>query len=121
MSLAGRAALPGAPVLISTKLHVPRVRSGVVSRTRLVARLVGGRERKLALLCAPAGWGKTTLLSEWLAAPEEPRKCAWVSLDGADSDPGRFWRYVIGALRTVRPEVGESALAAIDEPLVLVL
>jgi ATP/maltotriose-dependent transcriptional regulator MalT len=95
MSLAGRAAPPGAPVLITTKLHVPRMRSGMVSRPRLVARLVGGRERKLALLCAPAGWGKTTLLSEWLASPEEPREFAWVSLDPADGDPGRFWNYVI--------------------------
>jgi LuxR family transcriptional regulator, maltose regulon positive regulatory protein len=143
MSSAGQAAPPGAPVLISTKLHVPRMRSGMVSRPRLVARLVGGRERKLALLCAPAGWGKTTLLIEWLASPDEPRECAWVSLDAADGDPGRFWSYVIGALRAVRPDVGEGALAAlpaagaavndtvvpllvndlaaVDEPLVLVL
>ena len=115
----------------------------MVSRPRLVARLVGGRERKLALLCAPAGWGKTTLLIEWLASPDEPRECAWVSLDAADGDPGRFWSYVIAALRAVRPDVGEGALAAlpaagaaldetvvpllvndlaaVDEPLVLVL
>jgi LuxR family maltose regulon positive regulatory protein len=143
MSAAGQVAAPGAPVLISTKLHVPRMRSGMVSRPRLVARLVGGRDCKLALLCAPAGWGKTTLLSEWLASPEEPRQFAWVSLDPADGDPGRFWSYVIGALREVRPDVGEAALAAlpaagtapsdtvvpllvnelaaIDEPLVLAL
>jgi len=115
----------------------------MVSRPRLVARLVGGWERKLALLCAPAGWGKTTLLSEWLASPDEPRLFAWVSLDPADGDPARFWSYVIGALRAVRPDVGEGALAAlpaagaalndtvvpllvndlaaVDEPLVLVL
>jgi LuxR family transcriptional regulator, maltose regulon positive regulatory protein len=143
MSVAGQSASLGAPVLISTKLHVPRMRSGVVSRPRLVARLVGGRERRLALLCAPAGWGKTTLLSEWLASPEEPRQFAWVSLDPADADAVRFWSYVIGALRAVRPDVGEAALAAlpavgvgtsdtvvpplvndlaaVDEPLVLVL
>jgi LuxR family transcriptional regulator, maltose regulon positive regulatory protein len=143
MSAAGQAAPPGAPVLISTKLHAPRMRSGMVSRPRLVARLVGGRERKLALLCAPAGWGKTTLLGEWLASPEEPRPFAWVSLDPGDGDPVRFWSYVIGALREVRPDVGEAAAAALpaagadlsdtvvpllvndldalDEPLVLVL
>lgn len=89
------------------------MRSGTVSRPRLVARLVSGRERKLALLCAPVGWGKTTLLSEWLASAEEPRQFAWVSLDPADGDPGRFWSYVIGALREVRPDVGEAALAAL--------
>jgi LuxR family maltose regulon positive regulatory protein len=143
MSVAGQAPAPGAPVLISTKLHVPRMRSGMVSRPRLVARLVGGRERKLALLCAPAGWGKTTLLGEWLASPEESRQFAWVSLDSGDGDPGRFWGYVIGALREVRPDVGDAALAAlpaagaapgdavvpllvndlaaVEEPLVLVL
>jgi LuxR family maltose regulon positive regulatory protein len=119
------------------------MRSGMVSRPRLVARLVGGRELKLALLCAPAGWGKTTLLSEWLASPEESRQFAWVSLDPGDGDPGRFWSYVIGALRAVRPDAGDAALAAlpaagaapsdtvipllvndlaaVDEPLVLVL
>jgi LuxR family maltose regulon positive regulatory protein len=143
MSNARPGAPPAAPVLISTKLHVPRIRSGMVRRPRLVARLVGGRERKLALLCAPAGWGKTTLLSEWLASPDEPRECAWVSLDAADGDPVRFWSYVIEAVRAVRPDVGEGALAALpaaasalsdtvvpllvndlvalDEPLVLVL
>jgi LuxR family transcriptional regulator, maltose regulon positive regulatory protein len=143
MSLAGQGASPGAPVLISTKLHVPRLRSGMVSRPRLAARLVGGRERRLALLCAPAGWGKTTLLSEWLASPAEPRQFAWLSLDPADGDPVRFWSHVIGALRALRPDVGEAALAvlpaagaalsdmvvpllvndlaAVDEPLVLVL
>jgi hypothetical protein len=113
MSRAGQAGPAGAPVLISTKLHVPRMRSGMVSRPHLIVRLVRAREHKLVLLCAPAGWGKTTLLSEWLASPEEPRPCAWVSLDAADGDPSRFWSYVIGALREVRPDVGEAALAAL--------
>jgi LuxR family transcriptional regulator, maltose regulon positive regulatory protein len=143
MSVAGQRAPPGAPVLISTKLHAPRMQLGMVSRPRLVARLVAGRERKLALLCAPAGWGKTTLLGEWLASPEESRQFAWLSLDPGDGDPGRFWSYVIGALREVRPDAGDAALAAlpaagaapsdavipllvndlaaVEEPLVLVL
>jgi LuxR family maltose regulon positive regulatory protein len=74
MSLAGQGASRGAPVLISPKLHAPRMRAGMVSRPRLVARLVSGRDRRLVLVCAPAGWGKTTLLGEWLASPEERRQ-----------------------------------------------
>src|SRR5690242_18749595 len=71
---------PGA-VLVATKLYVPELRPGMVSRRDLVARLLAGGHRKLALLCAPAGWGKTMLLSEWQASPEEARPFAWVSLD----------------------------------------
>jgi ATP/maltotriose-dependent transcriptional regulator MalT len=115
MSSSGQAAQPGAPVLISTKLHVPRMRSGMVSRPRLVARLVGGRERKLALLCAHAGWGKTTLLIEWLASPDEPRECARVSLDTADGDPGRFWSYVIE--RAASEELLVEALRTRPQPV----
>jgi LuxR family maltose regulon positive regulatory protein len=101
------------PVLVATKLHVPAVREGSVARTGLVARLVDGGGRKLAFLCAPAGWGKTVLLSEWRASPDEERPFAWVSLDPGDSDPVRFWTYVIAALRTIEPELGETALAAL--------
>jgi LuxR family transcriptional regulator, maltose regulon positive regulatory protein len=101
---------PG-PVLVTTKLHVPEVRPGFVSRGELVARLVAGGEGKLALLCAPAGWGKTILLSEWSASPDESRPFAWVSLDSGDDDPVRFWSYLIGALRTIVPAFGDEALA----------
>ena len=101
---------PG-PVLVATKLHVPEVRPGYVSRGELVARLVAGGEGKLALLCAPAGWGKTILLSEWSASPDESRPFAWVSLDSGDDDPVRFWSYLIGALRTIVPAFGDEALA----------
>ena len=59
------------PVLVATKLHAPPLRPGVVPRRELVARLVAERERKLTLVCAPAGWGKSTLLGEWCASPEE--------------------------------------------------
>jgi LuxR family maltose regulon positive regulatory protein len=98
-------------VLVATKLHVPEVRPGFVSRGELVARLVAGGEGKLALLCAPAGWGKTILLSEWSASPDETRPFAWVSLDPGDDDPVRFWSYLIGALRTIVPAFGDEALA----------
>jgi LuxR family maltose regulon positive regulatory protein len=132
-----------APVLIATKLRVPAVREGSVIRRDLVARLVAGSGRKLMLVCAPAGWGKTVLLSEWCVSSEEERPFAWVSLDPADDDPVRFWSYVIGALQTVKPGIGATAsallpaagpslveavlppllneLAAVDRRLVLVL
>ncbi len=98
-------------VLVATKLHVPGLRPGFVSRAELVARLVAGGDCKLALVCAPAGWGKTILLSEWSASPDESRPFAWVSLDPEDDDPVRFWSYLIGALRTVEPALGDEALA----------
>jgi LuxR family maltose regulon positive regulatory protein len=107
----GAAVTSPGQVLVATKLHVPRVRPGFVSRAELVARLVAGGERKLALVCAPAGWGKTILLSEWSASPDESRPFAWVSLDPEDDDPVRFWSYLIGALRTVEPALGDEALA----------
>jgi LuxR family maltose regulon positive regulatory protein len=98
-------------VLVATKLHVPTLRSGLVARGELVGRLAGSGERKLVLVCAPAGWGKTSVLSQWHSA--EPGAFAWVSLDPSDDDRVRFWSYVIGAVRTVTPQVGEAALAAL--------
>jgi LuxR family maltose regulon positive regulatory protein len=102
-----------APVLVATKLQVPELRSGLVLRGELVARLVDGEGRKLTLVCAPAGWGKSVLLGEWHASGGETRPFAWVSLDAGDDDPVRFWSYVIGALRTVEPEIGRASLAAL--------
>src|SRR6266511_2588623 len=105
-------AAPG-HVLVATKLHVPQPRERLVARPELVARLLSGHGRKLTLICAPAGWGKTVLLSQWHASPEETRPFAWVSLERGDSDPARFWSYAIGALRTIEPKLGERALAAL--------
>jgi LuxR family maltose regulon positive regulatory protein len=72
------------------------------------------------LISAPAGFGKTTLLTEWLAAgpagPADERLAAWLSLDRADNDPASFWTYVIAALQTVAPGVGESALTLLQAP-----
>jgi LuxR family maltose regulon positive regulatory protein len=103
---------PAGPVLVATKLHVPVARAGLVSRGELVGRLAGAGECKLVLVCAPAGWGKTSVLSQWHAAAG-PGVFAWVSLDPGDDDRVRFWSYVIGAVRTVAPGVGEAALAAL--------
>jgi LuxR family maltose regulon positive regulatory protein len=91
-----------------------------VPRPRLSERLDRGAASKLMLVSAPAGFGKTTLLSEWLAAgpagPAEERLLAWLSLDRGDNDPASFWTYVIAALRTVASGVGESALALLHAP-----
>jgi LuxR family maltose regulon positive regulatory protein len=103
------------PVLVATKLHAPEPRPGLVPRRELLASLVVSRDRKLTLVCAPAGWGKTTLLSESYASPEEERPFAWVSLDPSDDDPVRFWSYVRGALRIVEPDLGGAALAALPD------
>ncbi|MGE0542176.1 MAG: AAA family ATPase, partial [Dehalococcoidia bacterium] len=103
--------------LLGTKLYIPRWRPGSVPRARLIRRLQQGTERRLTLLSAPAGSGKTTLLAEWLAAaPAGERTAAWVSLDQTDNDPAMFWGYVIAALQTVRPGVGENTRALLSLP-----
>ena len=106
--------------LLETKLYVPRSRRGLVLRPRLSERLDRGTASKLVLVSAPAGFGKTTLLTEWLAARPaalgDERLAAWLSLDRGDNDPASFWAYVIAALRTVAPGVGESALSLLDAP-----
>jgi LuxR family maltose regulon positive regulatory protein len=106
--------------LLETKLYVPGPRRGLVPRPRLSERLDRGTASKLVLVSAPAGFGKTTLVTEWLAAgpaaAADERSAAWLSLDRGDNDPASFWAYVIAALRTVAPGVGESALALLDAP-----
>jgi LuxR family maltose regulon positive regulatory protein len=108
--MADSAATAG-PVLVGTKLHVPEPRPGLVERRALVDRLLAGHDRRLTLVCAPAGWGKTMALAEWHAAAAETRPFAWVSLDRTEDDPERFWSYVVAALRTVAPGIGADALA----------
>jgi LuxR family transcriptional regulator, maltose regulon positive regulatory protein len=106
--------------LLETKLYVPRSRRGLVLRPRLSERLDRGTASKLVLVSAPAGFGKTTLLTGWLAARPaalaDERLAAWLSLDRGDNDPVSFWAYVIAALRTVASGVGETALALLDAP-----
>ena len=87
--------------LIATKLFVPRLRPGLVARPRLLELLRAGAESRLTLVSAPAGFGKTTLLAEWLnAEARERRSVAWLSLDAADSDPASFWTGVVTTLDT---------------------
>lgn len=99
-----------APLLLATKFHFPSWRPGFVSRPRLVAALQRGAGSTLTLISAPAGFGKTTLLSEWLTGDPTGRAVCWVSLDENDSDPALFWTYVIAALRVHEPMLGEGAL-----------
>src|ERR1700694_2520885 len=103
--------------LLETKLHVPRWRRGLVSRPRLSERLNRGIEAKVTLVSAPAGFGKTTLLAEWLAGtPPGERSAAWLSLDQSDNNPAVFWEYVVAALRTVEPRIGANAISLLRSP-----
>jgi LuxR family maltose regulon positive regulatory protein len=86
----------------------------LVSRPRLVERLNAGLDRKLTLVSAPAGFGKTTLLSEWVAVCELP--VAWLSLDKGDNDLTRFLAYLVAALQTIEGNVGQGLLAALQSP-----
>ncbi len=97
--------------LLATKIAVPPTRSNIVARPRLTQRLHAAIGGPLTLLIAPAGWGKTTLLHAWHNNPSpSSRPLAWVSLDADDNDPNRFWTYVIAALNTLHPGVGETPL-----------
>ncbi len=96
--------------LVETKFYVPSLRRGVVARPRLSDRLSGGTGARLTLVSAPAGFGKTTLLADWLtSAATGEASVAWLSLEQADSQ-GSFWIYVVSALQRVAPGVGASAL-----------
>jgi LuxR family maltose regulon positive regulatory protein len=102
--------------LLKTKLHIPPPIPNPVARPRLIQRLDRALRlgHKLTLVSAPAGFGKTTLLSEWVAVCGIP--VAWVSLDSGDNDLARFWAYVVAALRTIHGDVGESILNTLRLP-----
>ncbi len=102
--------------LLKTKLYVPRIRSELVQRPRLIERLDRGIRsgHKLTLVSAPAGFGKTTLLANWIRSSD--RSVAWLSLESSDNDPARFWSYVIAALQSLQPDIGHAGLAALDAP-----
>jgi LuxR family maltose regulon positive regulatory protein len=115
--------------LLKTKLYIPPTRPELVPRPRLIERLNAGLHRKLTLVSAPAGFGKTTLVSEWvqamgravppIAAMDEatpPIAIAWLSLDEGDNDPTRFLAYLIAALRTIEADIAKGALSALQSP-----
>src|ERR1700693_245601 len=92
--------------ILATKLYIPPLRPNVVSRPRLIERLNKGLHGKLTLIAAPAGFGKTTLVSAWVEGIERPT--AWLSLDEGDNDPTRFLTYLVAALRTIAATLGEG-------------
>ena len=100
--------------ILATKLFIPPPRPGLVPRPRLIERLNGGLNHKLTLVSAAAGFGKTTLVSEWLAGSAYP--AAWLSLDEGDNDPYRFLAYGVAALQTIMPTVGTGVLAVLHAP-----
>jgi LuxR family maltose regulon positive regulatory protein len=105
--------------LLQTKLYIPPVRPELVSRPRLTERLNEGLHRKLTLISAPAGFGKTTLVCEWVQAMRgatPPIPVAWLSLDEGDNDPVRFLAYVIAALQTTKADIGSGVLSALQSP-----
>lgn len=104
-----------APIL-ATKLYIPPPRPKVVPRPRLIERLNEGLSAgcKLTLISAAAGFGKTTLVSEWGAGCERP--IAWLSLDAGDSDPARFLTYLVAALQTIFAGIGAGVAAVLESP-----
>jgi LuxR family maltose regulon positive regulatory protein len=102
--------------ILATKLYIPPPRAKIVLRPRLIERLDAGLTAgsRLTLISASAGFGKTTLLSEWLASCGRP--AAWLSLDEGDNDPSRFLAYLVAALQTLASEIGVGVLAALRSP-----
>jgi LuxR family maltose regulon positive regulatory protein len=103
-----------APALLLTKLHRLRVTERLVSRPELLERLERGRGRPLTLVSAPAGYGKTTLVSRWLGECGLP--AAWLSLDEHDADPTQFVGYVLAALQSLFPDMGGGIQALLELP-----
>src|SRR6266567_2650563 len=98
--------------ILATKLYLPQLRPNVVSRPRLLERLNEGLHRNLTLISAPAGFGKTTLVSEWVEGIERPT--AWLSLDEGENDPARFLAYLVAALQTITANIGEGVLGMLQ-------
>jgi LuxR family maltose regulon positive regulatory protein len=106
--------------LLLPKLLPPRLPSPLVERPRLLERLDAALECKLTLLVAPAGYGKTTVVNQWMnnrRAHNRSRPLAWVSLDSGDNDLYRFWRYIIAACQMFQQDLGQTALASLSESL----
>src|SRR5512135_1375707 len=107
-----------APIL-ATKLYIPPARPNAVLRPRLIERLNEGMHCKLTLISAPAGFGKTTLVSEWAAVCDQ--KVAWLSLDEGDNDPTRFLTYLVAALQTLALSKAEGIAANFGKGVLAIL
>jgi LuxR family maltose regulon positive regulatory protein len=100
--------------LLRTKLYISALQSEIVARSQLVQQLNAGLLRTATLISAPAGFGKTTLLREWIT--DQDLEVAWFSIDQGDNDPIRFWAYVVAALQCIEPDLGEHIFAALQTP-----
>jgi LuxR family maltose regulon positive regulatory protein len=105
-----------ARTLIAVKAQVPPLRPGLIGRQRLVSRLLGDGSGRLTVVVSPAGWGKTTLLAQWVRHISPARAVAWVSLDESDDEPVRFWTYALTALQRAAPAIADGALRALGAP-----
>ena len=105
---------PKTTSLLHTKLMPPRLTTGMVPRERLLTRLEAALTKKVSLLSAPTGFGKTTLVRTWIASRAVPS--AWVTLDEHDNDPVRFWTYICSALRTLDRSLGKATLSMLTGP-----
>jgi LuxR family transcriptional regulator, maltose regulon positive regulatory protein len=100
--------------ILSTKFYIPPPRPKRVQRQRLLQQLTEGLAQKLVLISAPAGFGKTTLISEWVAQCAQP--IAWLSLDEGENDPGSFLSYLVVAVQAIEATFGERVLAQLQSP-----
>ena len=100
--------------ILATKLYIPSTRPGIVQRPRLIERLNEDLHLKLTIISAPAGFGKTALLTDWI--PNSPHCVTWFSLDQGDNDPTQFWAYFISSLQGLRSDLGKVALALLHSP-----
>ena len=100
--------------MLLTKLHIPPAGKNTVYRPDLYEKLNIGLSRKLILVSAPAGYGKTTLISDWIR--QNKILAAWLSLDNGDNDQAVFLSYVIAGVQTIHPEFGQSALRLLNSP-----
>ena len=102
------------PSLLVTKFHTPSTPRGVVQRARLTRKLDESLGSKLTLVSAPAGYGKTTLVTDWLRGIDRP--LTWLSLDERDNDAATFLRYLVGALQRMDPAIGRKVQGALEAP-----
>src|SRR5512143_3135335 len=93
--------------LLGTKLYIPPLQPGLVHRPRLTRLINEGLARRLMLVSAPAGFGKTTLLCEWISGSRH--LASWLSLEEADNDPTRFWTYFLAALQALQEDLVQNA------------
>lgn len=100
--------------LLQTKVYIPTQRQQLVARPAITAKLRAGVLQPITLIAAPAGFGKTTLVSEWIA--QSAHQVAWLSLDDDDNDPPRFLTYLLAALQTHHPGLGAAALGLLTAP-----